>query len=73
MSLVSEEMLAADAALAHALKQPLAVASGYLELLLTDDPRVRATPTALDYVRQAQAALRHLERVVATLEPPRTR
>lgn len=54
-------------ALAHSLKQPLAVAWGYLELVLVDQ-HARLSPTACRYLREIQAALQTMDGVVASLD-----
>lgn len=60
---------AAARAVAHALKQPLAVAWGYLELVLVDH-HTRLSPTTFTYLREIQAALEAMDDVVATLDRP---
>jgi len=54
-------------AVAHKLKQPLAVAWGYLELLL-DDPNADLDPSTLRYLREIHAALQTMDDVVNRLQ-----
>jgi signal transduction histidine kinase len=54
-------------AVAHKLKQPLAVAWGYMELVL-DDPLGDLTPTTLLYLREIDAALRSIDQIVNKLQ-----
>jgi len=56
-------------AVAHKLKQPLAVAWGYLELLL-DDPSATASldPTTRRYLAEIQDALRTMDDVINKLQ-----
>jgi two-component system cell cycle response regulator len=54
-------------AIAHKLKQPLAVAWGYMELLL-EDPRGDLTPTTLLYLREIDTALRSMDEIVNKLQ-----
>jgi two-component system cell cycle response regulator len=56
-------------AVAHKLKQPLAVAWGYLELLL-DDPAASASldPTTQRYLAEIQDALRTMDDVINKLQ-----
>jgi two-component system cell cycle response regulator len=54
-------------AIAHKLKQPLAVAWGYMELVL-DDPRGDLTPTTLLYLREIDASLRSIDEIVNKLQ-----
>jgi two-component system cell cycle response regulator len=53
-------------AVAHNLKQPLAVAWGYLELLL-DDPTLTSDLSAT-YVREIQASLRSMDEIINQLQ-----
>jgi signal transduction histidine kinase len=53
-------------ATAHQLKQPLAVAWGYLELLL-DDPNLDLGPSTLRYLREIQESLHTMDDVINTL------
>jgi len=46
-------------ALAHQLKQPLAVAWGYLELLL-EDPSLVPDPTARQYLQEISLSLQSM-------------
>jgi signal transduction histidine kinase len=57
-------------AVAHKLKQPLAVAWGYLELLL-DDPDVELDPKTLRYLREIQDALGTMDEIVNKLQETR--
>lgn len=54
-------------AVAHKLKQPLAVAWGYLELLL-EEPAPDLDPTTLRYLREVHAAVRTMDDVVNRLQ-----
>jgi two-component system cell cycle response regulator len=56
-------------AVSHKLKQPLAVAWGYLELLL-DDPRTELdlSPTTRGYLREIQESLRSMDDVINQLQ-----
>jgi two-component system cell cycle response regulator len=54
-------------AVAHKLKQPLAVAWGYLELLL-DDPNLDTAPSTLRYLREIQESLHTMDEVINTLQ-----
>jgi two-component system, cell cycle response regulator len=54
-------------AVAHKLKQPLAVAWGYLELLL-DDPRTPLDPNTQRYLAEIRAAIRTMDDVVNRLQ-----
>ena len=63
-------------AASHKLKQPLAVAWGYLELILDDSSTL--DPTTLRYLREIQLAVQSMDEVVnrlqvATLHPTRPR
>jgi signal transduction histidine kinase len=58
-------------AVAHKLKQPLAVAWGYLELLL-DDPDVALAPSTRRYVREIQESLRDMDKVINRLQQATT-
>ena len=53
-------------AVAHKLKQPLAVAWGYLELLL-DDPGLDLAPSTLRYLREIQESLHTMDDVINNL------
>ena len=53
-------------AVAHKLKQPLAVAWGYLELLL-DDPSLDLAPSTLRYLREIQESLHAMDDVINNL------
>jgi signal transduction histidine kinase len=57
-------------AVAHKLKQPLAVAWGYLELLL-DDPDIELDPRTLRYLREVQDALGTMDEIVNKLQETR--
>ena len=57
-------------AVAHKLKQPLAVAWGYLELLL-DDPEIDLDPKTLRYLAEVQEALQSMDNVVNKLQQTR--
>lgn len=52
---------------AHKLKQPLAVAWGYLELLL-DDPHLALSPTSVAYLREIEDSLRSMDDVINKLQ-----
>jgi two-component system cell cycle response regulator len=54
-------------AVAHKLKQPLAVAWGYLELLL-DDPNLNLAPSTVHYLREIQDSLRTMDEVIVKLQ-----
>jgi signal transduction histidine kinase len=54
-------------AVAHKLKQPLAVAWGYLELLL-DDPNCDLAPSTLRYLREIEASLHTMDDVINKLQ-----
>jgi two-component system cell cycle response regulator len=54
-------------AVAHKLKQPLAVAWGYLELLL-DDPNLHLAPSTLRYLREIQESLHEMDEVINKLQ-----
>jgi len=56
-------------AVSHKLKQPLAVAWGYLELLL-DDPRsdVDLPPSMVAYLREIQESLRTMDDIINQLQ-----
>ena len=54
-------------AVAHKLKQPLAVAWGYLELLL-DDPNLDLAPTTLRYLGEIRESLHTMDAVIVTLQ-----
>jgi len=57
-------------AVAHKLKQPLAVAWGYLELML-DDPDVELDLKTLRYLREIQDALGTMDEIVNKLQQTR--
>ena len=54
-------------AVAHKLKQPLAVAWGYLELIL-EDPATELDPTTLRYLREIHIAVQTMDEVVNRLQ-----
>jgi two-component system, cell cycle response regulator len=57
-------------AVSHKLKQPLAVAWGYLELLL-DDPRSeldQLPPSTVAYLREIQESLRTMDEIINQLQ-----
>jgi signal transduction histidine kinase len=56
-------------AVSHKLKQPLAVAWGYLELLL-DDPAANMdlTPVTAGYLREIQASLHEMDEIINQLQ-----
>ena len=54
-------------AVAHKLKQPLAVAWGYLELLL-DDPNIQLAPSTERYLQEIQDSLRTMDDVINKLQ-----
>ena len=58
-------------AVAHKLKQPLAVAWGYLELLL-DDPNLSLPPASERYLREIQDSLRSMDDVINRLQRVKT-
>jgi signal transduction histidine kinase len=58
-------------AVAHKLKQPLAVAWGYLELLL-DDPNLDLAPSTRHYLREIQESLHTMDDVIITLQQATT-
>ena len=53
-------------AVAHKLKQALAVAWGYLELILDDAPTL--DPTILRYLREIQLAVQSMDEMVNRLQ-----
>jgi signal transduction histidine kinase len=53
-------------AVAHQLKQPLAVAWGYLELILDESSTLE--PTTLRYLREIQLAVQTMDDVVNRLQ-----
>jgi signal transduction histidine kinase len=53
-------------AVAHKLKQPLAVAWGYLELILDDSSTL--DPTTLRYLREIQLAVQSMDDIVSRLQ-----
>jgi len=54
-------------AVAHKLKQPLAVAWGYLELLF-DDPRIDLDPATARYLEEIRESLRTMDDVICALQ-----
>ena len=58
-------------AVAHQLKQPLAVAWGYLELLL-DDPNLDLAPSTLHYLHEIREALQSMDEFINVLQQART-
>ena len=58
-------------AVAHKLKQPLAVAWGYLELLL-DDPNLDLAPSTVYYLREIQQSLHEMDVIVNKLQQATT-
>ena len=58
-------------AVAHKLKQPLAVAWGYLELLL-DDPNLALAPSTVRYLREIQESLHTMDEVINKLQQATT-
>ena len=58
-------------AVAHQLKQPLAVAWGYLELLL-DDPDLDLAPSTLGYLHEIRQALQRMDEFINLLQHART-
>jgi two-component system cell cycle response regulator len=58
-------------AVAHKLKQPLAVAWGYLELLL-DDPNLDLAPSTVRYLREIQDSLHTMDEVINKLQQATT-
>ena len=58
-------------AVAHKLKQPLAVAWGYLELLL-DDPNLSLAPSTVIYLREIQESLHTMDGVINRLQQATT-
>jgi two-component system cell cycle response regulator len=58
-------------AVAHKLKQPLAVAWGYLELLL-DDPNLNLGPSTVCYLKEIQASLHTMDEVINKLQQATT-
>ena len=57
--------MSAAGAVAHTLKQPLAVAWGYLELILDDTSTL--DPTTLRYLREIQLAVQSMDDIVNQL------
>ena len=53
-------------AVAHKLKQPLAIAWGYLELILDDTSTL--DPTVLRYLREIQLAVQSMDDMVNRLQ-----
>jgi signal transduction histidine kinase len=58
-------------AVAHKLKQPLAVAWGYLELL-QDDPNLELAPSTLRYLREIRHSLQSMDDFINELQQART-
>jgi signal transduction histidine kinase len=58
-------------AVAHQLKQPLAVAWGYLELLL-DDPNLDLAPSTLWYLHEIRDSLQDMDGFINQLQHART-
>lgn len=58
-------------AVAHKLTQPLAVAWGYLELLL-DDPDVHLAPSTLRYLHEIRDSLGTMDEVIKHLQQATT-
>jgi two-component system cell cycle response regulator len=58
-------------AVAHKLKQPLAVAWGYLELLL-DDPELNIAPSTAGYLVEIREALGTMDEVINRLQEATT-
>ena len=58
-------------AVAHKLKQPLAVAWGYLELLL-DDPELDLAPSTVRYLHEIRDALGTMDGVINHLQQATT-
>jgi signal transduction histidine kinase len=60
-------------AVAHKMKQPLAVAWGYLELLL-DDPGLapQLSPSTASYLREIQSSLRAMDDIINQLQQAST-
>jgi two-component system cell cycle response regulator len=58
-------------AVAHKLKQPLAVAWGYLELLV-DDPNLDLAPSTIRYLSEIQDSLREMDEVINKLQQATT-
>lgn len=54
-------------AVAHQLKQPLAVAWGYLELLL-DDPSLDLAPPSLRYLHEIRLSLQSMDEFINQLQ-----
>ena len=63
---VTSDRVGTAGAVAHKLKQPLAVAWGYLELIL-DDPST-LDPTTLRYLREIQLAVQSMDEIVNRLQ-----
>ena len=53
-------------AVAHKLKQPLAVAWGYIELILDDSSTL--DPTTLGYLREIKLAVESMDQVINRLQ-----
>jgi signal transduction histidine kinase len=58
-------------AVAHKLKQPLAVAWGYLELML-DDPNLDLAPSTVRYLQEIQESLHQMDVIVNKLQQATT-
>lgn len=67
LDLALEDSSSAARAVAHSLKQPLAVAWGYLELVLLDD-HARLSARTSAYLREIQSALEAMDHAVAALD-----
>ena len=58
-------------AVAHKLKQPLAVAWGYLELLI-DDPNLELAPSTLRYLHEIRGSLQNMDEFINQLQQAQT-
>jgi signal transduction histidine kinase len=58
-------------AVAHQMKQPLAVAWGYLELLL-DDPNLDPAPSTLYYLDEIRQSLQTMDEFINQLQQAQT-
>lgn len=58
-------------AVAHQMKQPLAVAWGYLELLL-DDPNLDPAPSTLHYLDEIRQSLQTMDEFINQLQQAQT-
>jgi signal transduction histidine kinase len=58
-------------AVAHKLKQPLAVAWGYVELLL-DDPNCDLAPSMLHYLHEIETSLHCMDEIINKLQQATT-